>query len=681
MSAAGAGRYPPVADGHEQWFIDESPKNRMVLALLSGIDEEVSWSLFRLGHLSYQHGNRFYLKPLFGLTDALLEWPMWYIQHDGGLVGEGSSSSHSSHHHNHAFTSQDLDAADIMDEGWSTPASVLKKRKHAMESLLILRNASFEDQNAKYIVTNRRTVPLLMGLKTLSAHSSNAEFVTYLSELFQALAAYFTLPPFGQKPPKPIPPLHAIAKLASTSKDRSVIIALLSALSVLFTTVSPTHTHNPTHVVPHSPALEAAIRYLPLASDKPLLAASLDYLYAHLSYPPAAKAFLHHPEMVNVLRMCIALLHADQEGTKRTFALGPATTTAPQEPSLPLYQLTADELEKLLATPEPQRCMDWLARMYILAREDEYEIQSNLWVLYRDTFQPHSDRAVGGLAPAAEVIKKMMDVFPQTLAVLEQGPPQRYILKGIRRRFQEGVFKCRWTKGTCSVPSFENSGDLFKHIVDAHLEVEMAQGGEGDAMRCEWSTCPYGGVPVNTLKSHILTHIPSATPAKKHPAQPTSITLPTTPYPHPSATPTQRPPPPPPPQTVSYTVPSKDPSSTSLTALLVVRVLFRHSFPDVGDPAPPVSDELRFGFPMPPALSGEIQQLAKDREDALQDGGGGGADEEAHGEVEIEGQVKGRRAFERVGSGLAKVRLKEESLAAWVEEMVGAVGLVPFCDS
>ncbi|KAG9003782.1 Chromatin structure-remodeling complex protein rsc9 [Tulasnella sp. JGI-2019a] len=673
MSTA-AGRYPPVADGHEQWFIDESPKNRMVLALLSGIDEEVSWSLFRLGHLSYQHGNRFYLKPLFGLTDALLEWPMWYIQHDGGLIGDSSHSSHS-----HAFAGTE-DDGDIMDEGWSTPMSVQRKRKHAMESLLILRNASFEDQNAKYIVTNRRTVPLLMGLKTLSAHSSNAEFITYLSELFQALAAYIVLPPFGQKPQKPIPPLHAIATLVSTSKDRSVIIALLSALSVLLTTVTPTHAHNPNHVVSNSPALDAAIRYLPLASDEPLLAASLDYLYAHLSHPPAAKAFLHHPELVNVLRMCIALLHTDQEGAKRTFALGPATKTAPQEPSLPLYQLTGDELEKLLATPEPQRCMDWLARMYVLAREDENEIQSNLWILYRDTFQPHSDRAVGGLAPAAEVIKRMMDVFPQTLAVLEQGPPQRYILKGIRRRFQEGVFKCRWAKGGCGAPSFESSGDLFKHIVDTHLEVEITQGGGADAMRCEWSTCPYGGVPINTLKSHILTHIPSASPPKKHPNQPTSITLPAAPYPHPSPTPTQRPPPPPPPQNITYTVPSKDPTSTSLTALLVVRVLFRHSFPDVGDPAPPVSDELRFGFPMPPALSGEIQQLAKDREDEHQDGGGAGGNEETHGEMEIEGQLKGKRAFERIGSSLAGVRLKEESLAAWVEEMVGAVGMVPFCE-
>lgn len=311
--------------------------------------------------------------------------------------------------------------------------------------------------------------------------------------------------------------------------------------------------------------------------------------------------------------------------------------------------------------------------MYVLAR-DEYEIQGDLWALYRDTFQPHSERANGGLAAATDVIKKMMDVFPEAHAILEPGPPPRYILKGIRRRFQEGTFKCRWQEGACGAPAFESAGDLVAHINATHLSSEDMHGG---AHRCSWSTCPFGGVPLEVLTKHVLTHIPSPSPAKKHPSQPLAITLPVTPYPHPSPTPTRRPPPPPPPQTISYSVPSKDPSSTSLTALLVLRVIFRHSFPDVGGPAPPVSDEFRFGFPMPPALSEETQALAKDREDAA-------GEEERRGQAGVDeeraGQRKGRRAFERVGRSLAGVKMKEESLAAWVEEMVGAVGLMPFCE-
>lgn len=313
--------------------------------------------------------------------------------------------------------------------------------------------------------------------------------------------------------------------------------------------------------------------------------------------------------------------------------------------------------------------------MYVPGGPEEFEVQGNLWALYRDTFQPHSERAVGGLAPATEVVRGVMGVFPQTLAVLEQGPSQRYILKGIRRRYQEDTFKCRWDRGACGATAFENTKDLVDHVTQVHIGAVGA--GPGSAVECNWATCPFGGVSLETLKSHVLTHLATTSSAKRHPGQPAAITLPTIPYQHPSATPTQRPPPPPPQQSITYHVPSKDPTSISLTALLVLRVIFRYSFPDVGDPAPPIADDTRFGFPMPPALSGEIQQLAKDRED-------GEVDDEAmksHGTEELEGQEKGRRAFERIGTGLAAVRLKEESLAAWVEEMVGAVDQSPFAES
>ncbi|KAG8907524.1 Chromatin structure-remodeling complex protein rsc9, partial [Tulasnella sp. 408] len=185
----------PVADGHEQWYIDESPKNRMVLALLSGIDEEISWSLFRLGHLSYQHGHRFFLKPLFGLTDALMEWPMWWVNENGGLP-QGNNL---------------LEGAGSLTEVWAISPDVEKKRKHALESLLILRNASLETANAAYLVGNRRTVPILTGLKTLPHTPLNAEFIGYLAEIFHAIAGHLVLP--NSKKDRPTIPLKEITEL------------------------------------------------------------------------------------------------------------------------------------------------------------------------------------------------------------------------------------------------------------------------------------------------------------------------------------------------------------------------------------------------------------------------------------------------------------------------------------
>ncbi len=306
-----------------------------------------------------------------------------------------------------------------------------------------------------------------------------------------------------------------------------------------------------------------------------------------------------------------------------------------------------------------------MKRMYVES-PDADELQGSVWTLYRDTFTPHSEQAQGGLAAAPELIKRIMEVFPKSNAMVDPGPPQRYIVRGITRRLQDGVFKCRWNRGTCSSASFKSVEELYAHLLD-HLSQQSG---------CEWSTCSYGGgdvVDQQRILKHVLTHLPDDVPPKKRPGQPDFITLPHGPFPHPTAIPTSRPPPPRPTQHLQYPAPTQNPPSTSLTALLILRILFRASFPDSG-PAPPVADENRFGFPMPPALTGEIQALAQEK-----------AMEEERAEVddiedrmEEKAQSKGRHAFERVADDLAKVRLGDESLAGWIQEMVTAVGANPF---
>ncbi|KAG8891770.1 Chromatin structure-remodeling complex protein rsc9, partial [Tulasnella sp. 403] len=219
-AALGYGRPAQVADGHEQWFLDESPKNRMVLALLSGVDDEISWSLFRLGHLSHQHGQRFFIQPFFGLTDALMEWPFWYIRENGG------------------FKDTRPDALGGQTDNWFISADIQKKRKHALESLLILRNASFEQGNAVHLITNhtQRTLALLAGLQSLPNIPLHAEFILHLADIFHGLAAHIVLPPLTLQThiPKPTIPLNTICNLVSTTKDRSLVIALLNGLAQLF---------------------------------------------------------------------------------------------------------------------------------------------------------------------------------------------------------------------------------------------------------------------------------------------------------------------------------------------------------------------------------------------------------------------------------------------------------------
>ena len=50
----------------------------MLLALRSGIDSEISWALDRLTRLC--NNEQFVLRAIPGLTDALFEWPVWYVE-------------------------------------------------------------------------------------------------------------------------------------------------------------------------------------------------------------------------------------------------------------------------------------------------------------------------------------------------------------------------------------------------------------------------------------------------------------------------------------------------------------------------------------------------------------------------------------------------------------------------
>jgi hypothetical protein len=124
------------------------------------------------------------------------------------------------------------------------------------------------------------------------------------------------------------------------------------------------------HISQDSSALEASIRYLPLFTDKPLLDACLNYLYAHLSSSTMAKAFLLQPEMPSTLRLMVSLLVAEQVEETVSLEVGDVVNTAPAlTPSMRDHELTREELDALLEKPEPQRCYEWYSPSAFLASE------------------------------------------------------------------------------------------------------------------------------------------------------------------------------------------------------------------------------------------------------------------------------------------------------------------------
>ncbi|KAE9398448.1 hypothetical protein BT96DRAFT_920792 [Gymnopus androsaceus JB14] len=570
-------------DDYERSYNETTPNNRMRLSLLSGIDSEITWALHRL----------FY--P--GLMDALYEWPEWF-----------STTGYKEH--------TDLQSL------FAPSTALLHRRQHAISSLFVLRNASIiDDQNALDIVSSKRTLPLLLNaLHRLDfSIDANSEFMTYILEIFHAVAPTLILPP--KSSPLASSPLKPLLV--------TMIIAALEALTALFN-----NQQNASQLSPDSPALSTCLRYLPLFTDKPLLETSLNYLHAHLSYPAMSKAFLLHPEMPSVLRILITLLLVEQVQETVTVDITGVYHTVPSSVLVSKnHELTKSELDSLVATPEPKRCYDWIAAMFVTDPEAEIT-QVDCWNLYKDAFQPYQDSYA--LLGAPEVIKNVSMVLSPTQAMVLPGPPMKFIVRGVDRRkdtFLADRLKCQWNRSQCTAPPFSTPVEAIDNI------------------------------PKDQFRPHVQTHFWTAHISEKHPSQSDTITVSQSSV-HPHPNPTRRNPPLPRSTVINFQRAVVDPPSTSLLALLCIRILFRASFESV-ESAPKV-DADHFGFP---GVSEEIEE-----ED-------GGMQVEGSVDDDKEASRKGRKAFGDVRTLLETVQIKDETLYGvdhrddhcWMTEIVHSV--------
>ncbi|KAG9097309.1 Chromatin structure-remodeling complex protein rsc9 [Ceratobasidium sp. 370] len=615
--AAVPARAKPI-DGIENWYLENDVSNRMVLALRSGILSEMGWSLLRLGALAHQWSNRFSLQGMPGSLDALFILPDWYIEN--------------------APTNENEDSVFSIDrDTWL-------RRSYALEAVLILRNVSLEETNFRSIVEHPHTVPFVRdALCKLAPVELHAEFVTYTLELLHALGPHLVLPPpptldedarkntsrkkKRKRPEKPLIPVSRIAEIAANSDDRAIIIASLSALTSLLSV----HANHP-HIDSCSAALDAAIRYLPLTQDKPLLTTALDYLFTHLSYAPASKAFLMSPQMPEAVKLLVAILRLEQRDEYRSHDLPPQpppASTAP--PTHKDYELSPEELQKLIPIPEPARSIQWMQTVFVAAPEDE-QTQVTLWSLYRDTFTPYSHQYFP--LGASDVIRNVTIAFPTSQPMVFPGPPQRFVIRGIGRRKQpvQDRFKCHWDREACTEGALKSPEELHRHL-EAHLNAA----GVVPPAQCLWATCTHTDEPAR-LGKHVLTHVPPLQPPPDTPSHPTPGL-----------------------NSVTYraaTVHSPETTSLLLTTLLVLRLIWRAAIPATlhAGASVPKADENHFGFPAPPGLL--------DR----------GTEEDEMGGEALEGEKRGVRAFRSVVELLQGVRMADDVLMGWVTEMVESVG-------
>ena len=317
------------------WYTETTPNNRMVLSLRSGIHSEIGWAFDRLTRLC--HNEQFTLRAIPGLTDALFEWPEWYIAH-----GQGANAR--------------------LASLFSLSPEEERKRRHGLEALFVMRNAAVNVENAEELAAHQRTRGLITSAlyQVAPDTDTNAEFLLHIVEILHFMAHAFPLPP--PSAPRESNLVPALTELAGRTTNRSLILASLTALNLLLANPG-----GPGHLTPTSPALGACLRYIALLSDKVLVDVSVNYLYTHLSHPPLAQAFLLHPDMPGTLKLLVSVIISEQQDDVVVQEVGEPVYTAPSVASTTRnHELTKAELEALVGMPEPQRCYEWCETSHFL---------------------------------------------------------------------------------------------------------------------------------------------------------------------------------------------------------------------------------------------------------------------------------------------------------------------------
>lgn len=316
-------------DRNPGWYTECTHLNRMVLSLRSGIHSDIAWALERLCRLA--QNERFDLKDYPGLLDGLFDWPEWYVNQGYKELTDDHSL-------------------------FSPPRDFAAHHRYALESLCVLRCAIMEQKNAIMVSEHAHTLPLILtALENLDfTKDQNQEPLLHLLEIFQVLASNLCVSASVHDKSNPIVPLN---KIISKSNNRSLIIAAFTSINSVLS-----HPQNAIHLGKAADALSAAIRYLPLLVDKPLIGASLEHIYIHVSNPASARAFLLHPQLPNLLKVLSSMIITEQRWTVEDVSID---LTKPQR-SLPLdprawsnYEMPKAEFDEILVKEEPKRCHEW----------------------------------------------------------------------------------------------------------------------------------------------------------------------------------------------------------------------------------------------------------------------------------------------------------------------------------
>ncbi|KAK2761740.1 Chromatin structure-remodeling complex protein rsc9 [Arachnomyces sp. PD_36] len=497
---------------------------RCLHGIRSGIPSEMDFALHHLVKISFERGDKYKFEGFPLLAESLIEKALEVTLLAAGKRWEVDYNSK-------VPSKKD----NVLNGTFGTPDILSRLKKFP----IIAPNDSLEDPAFSHrLLKINESVSILRNMIMLK---ENATFLANMPLFRDFLSVGLNVPNqprFNEIKNNALDMAEQATRYWTTGRDDPVFISLLNCLD------SPDRYHNLAALravncfsmeleesnrlqsVPLS-KIRILMNWTLLELDRELLGATLDFLYQYTALPENVEELLKHfqiqttlvPRLTNLLlfdSVHVQNTHVDQEEKR-----GPAPNDIPPIPP--------DLFIELLKLAEPERSSRWLRSCFV--EDDECEItQIALWQAYQSRFAD-SRVAGGSILPAAEFIKNVSSTFSRAQAQVINGPPPKFIIKGIRPLEVAYTLDgypylcCKWTDPSKPTKPCKNMyptpTKLRDHVFGEHLKLETDSSGSWDLSKssssvvtCHWNKCnrfSQGGMTedVRVVSGHVKSHLPA----------------------------------------------------------------------------------------------------------------------------------------------------------------------------
>ncbi|AET39631.1 Rsc9p Ecym_4600 [Eremothecium cymbalariae DBVPG len=390
---------------------------RMKMALMSGVNEEVTWSLKK--YLVYSNKAPYMVS--LKMNKDLVDIFNTFVVAMAPILGRFE---------------------------WPLVEADFYQFEKGLNAILILRNLAQDSDSTQVLATNDTLKSFLLCVlhwcnkfhqSKHVMYQENAslfmELINYVLDLLEAISSYIA------PAKKDDPFFQNLVSILRITNDRYQVISILRSLSRLLVRSKADQESAADNL--DDEILNEIVSYLLVDCDNELVMASLDFLYQYiLPGNERITTLLSNPERNSVLTTILpSLLTYNVELPDYDYLskveIKLVRRVKPKPPThVPTLQ--PDLFQKLLELNEPMRSTAWLRCCFESAAESEVT-QISLWKSYEHIFSEPVKQSGRRLLPAVEFIKNVSNAFMGAAAMVVTDSvtaQKRFVIKGIQPKLK-----------------------------------------------------------------------------------------------------------------------------------------------------------------------------------------------------------------------------------------------------